>query len=85
LKADGKNAGIMVTDIHSEDWIGYSRLDFGDGVSVFNTRVASAAPNNAVIDVYVDGSDMFRNLPGKRIGVCLVKSPGGWQTWTDIS
>ncbi|MEJ2111267.1 MAG: glycoside hydrolase family 43 protein [Acidobacteriota bacterium] len=85
VKADGKNAGVMVTDIHNEDWIGYSQVDFRDGASVFKARVASVAPNNAAIDVYIDGSDMFRNLPGKRIGTCLVKPTGGWQNWRDIS
>jgi arabinoxylan arabinofuranohydrolase len=79
----GSRVGVTVTEIHDEDWIGYSQADFGDGVSRFRARVAAGSSAGGSIHIYVDGCDMFSNLPGVRIGSCSVSPTGGWQVWTD--
>lgn len=81
---DGKNAGVTVTDIHNEDWIGYSQVDFGDGVNGFTVQVASDAPEGGAIHLYIDGADVFSNLEGEQIGTCEIEPTGGWQKWTSI-
>ncbi len=81
----GARVGVTVTEIHDEDWIGYSQVDFADGAISFRARVAAGSATGGTIDVYVDGCDMFTNLQGLRIGSCLVSPTGGWQTWLDIA
>jgi arabinoxylan arabinofuranohydrolase len=81
---EGSRAGVTVSDIHDEDWIGYSQVDFAAGASTFRARVASEFAEGGVIAVYVDGTDLFSNLPGVRIGLCPVAATGGWQAWTEI-
>ncbi len=76
--------GVTVTDIHNEDWIGYSQADFGAGANRFRARVASASSQGGTIHLFVDGCDKFSNLPGTRIGSCTVSATGDWQAWTDI-
>jgi arabinoxylan arabinofuranohydrolase len=80
----GVRVGVAVTQIHDEDWIGYSQVDFADGATSFRARVAAGSAAGGTINVYVDGSDMFTNLQGVRLGACLVSPTGSWQTWTDI-
>jgi arabinoxylan arabinofuranohydrolase len=75
---------VTLTEIHNEDWVGYSQVDFGDGASRLLARVAAAASRGGSIQVYVDGCDVFSNLPGERIGSCSVGETGGWQNWLDI-
>jgi arabinoxylan arabinofuranohydrolase len=80
----GTQVGVAVTDIHDQDWIGYSQVDFGAGVTSFRARVASGCPSGGTIEVYVDGCDLFTNNPGLRVGTCPVGATGGWQVWTDV-
>ncbi|MFZ5895155.1 MAG: glycoside hydrolase family 43 protein [Myxococcota bacterium] len=81
----GVHAGVTVTQIDDQDWIGYSRVDFGSGATKVRARVAADASAGGDIQVWIDGSDMFTNLPGIRIGACQVKPTGGWQVWSDVS
>ncbi len=84
VQGDEAPGGVAVTEVQDGDWIGYSQVDFGSGVSTFAARVASDAPSGGSIEVFVDGCDMFTNLPGRKLGTCPVKGTGGWQTWTDV-
>jgi arabinoxylan arabinofuranohydrolase len=81
---DGTRVGVSVTHIHNGDWIGYSRVDFGDGATRFKARVASDSATGGSIDIYLDGCDRFANLPGELVGSCNVDATGGWQDWTDV-
>lgn len=81
----GARVGVTVTDIHDKDWIGYSQVDFGTGAKTFLAHVASGSSQGGTINVYVDGSDMFTNLPGTLIGECPISATGGWQSWTDVT
>lgn len=80
----GERVGVTVSDIHDEDWIGYSQVDFGDGATTFTAHVAADSARGGTIHVYVDGTDLFRDLPGQRIGSCEVGPTDGWQTWRDV-
>jgi arabinoxylan arabinofuranohydrolase len=80
----GQRVGVAVTEIHDEDWIGYSQVDFGGGASTFHARVASGATAGGTIHVYVDGSDVFSDLPGLHLGACTIAPTGGWQSWADV-
>lgn len=80
----GVRVGVNVTDIHTLEWTGYSQVDFGEGASTFLARVASASAGGT-IELYLDGCDLFTNLPGTHVGTCTVAPTGGWQTWTDVT
>ncbi len=80
----GTRVGVNVTDLQDGDWIGYSQVDFGAGASSFRARVASGSAVGGTIQVYIDGCDMFTDLPGTLIGICPVSGTGGWQVWADI-
>jgi arabinoxylan arabinofuranohydrolase len=80
----GERVGVTVTDIHDQDWIGYSQVDFAAGATSFHARAASDSATGGTIHVYVDGCDLFTNLPGQLVGTCSVDPTGGWQQWSDI-
>jgi arabinoxylan arabinofuranohydrolase len=84
VEVAGVRVGVMITDIHDEDWVGYSQVDFADGATSFQARVASGSAVGGMINLYVDGCDMFTTLPGVRVGSCQVSPTGGWQIWTDV-
>ena len=63
--------------------VAYSQVHIGAGATSFQARVAAGSPAGGTIDIYVDGCDMFANLPGIRVGSCVVSPTGGWQVWTD--
>ncbi|XXX74381.1 glycoside hydrolase family 43 protein [Sorangium sp. So ce134] len=81
----GKRVGVNVTDIHDQDWIGISQVDFGAGATGFQARVASGSAAGGTIEILVDGCDGFTETPGTVIGECAVSGTGGWQDWEDIS
>jgi len=81
---NGSRVGVNVTSLEDQDWIGYSQLDFGSGASAFNARVASAAAAGGVIEVYLDGCEVFTGQSGTLIGTCSVESSGGSQNWRDV-
>lgn len=82
VEEDGVRSGVAVTDVHDTDWIGYSQVDFGSGASLFRARVA--ANFGGAIHVFVDGADVFSDLPGNLVGSCLVLPTGGAQQWTTV-
>lgn len=81
FKATGATAGdVIITDIHNGDWIGYSQIDFGDGVSRFVADIQVVG--GGVLDIYLDGCDLFTNLQGTKIGSCTtnaIEASGQWQ------
>jgi arabinoxylan arabinofuranohydrolase len=83
-QAAAAGAGVAVTALGHQDWIGYSQLDFGVGVTSLHARVASGGSSAANLEVWLDGCDGFSALPGAVIGSCTVNPTGGVQTWTDV-
>ena len=79
---DSENAGVMVTDIHDQDWIGYSQVDFGESAKSFTASVASK--EGGTIHLFIDGTDLFTDLKGEQIATCKVESTGGPQKWDTI-
>ena len=53
-------------------------MDFGDGATSFQARVASNNASGGNIEIRLDKAD------GTKIGTCVVTSTGGWQTWADV-
>jgi len=80
----GTRTGVNLTDLHTLEWSGYSQVDFGAGATAFKARVASASAGGT-IEIYLDGCDLFTNLPGVHIGSCAVGSTGGWQAWVEVT
>ncbi len=79
----GARVGVAVTDIHDQDWIGYSQLDFGDGVSGFKARIA-AADGPSTIEISIDGCPAFNGAAGTWLGSCEVPATGGTEAWVDV-
>jgi arabinoxylan arabinofuranohydrolase len=79
----GKRVGVAVTALHDQDWIGYSQLDFGAGISAFEARVA-AATGPSTIDISLDGCPAFNGAAGTVLGSCEVPATGGRETWVDV-
>ncbi len=67
-----------LSHIRKGDWAAYKYLDFGEGVSSFEARVASLAEGGA-IELRLDRPD------GPIIGSCKVKHTGGWQLWETVT
>lgn len=80
----GETSGVAVTEIHNEDWIGYSQVNFGEGANVFNVKVASNAADGGTIHLFLNGCDVFSDLQGKQIGSCKVDSTKGEQKWKNF-
>ena len=66
----GKNIGF----IQNGDWVMYAGVDFGNGASAIEFRVASAT-EGGTIEIRLDRPD------GPLIGTCKVENTGGWQSW----
>lgn len=81
--AGGARVGVAVTELGAGDWIGYSQLDFGAGVTSFSARVASAS-SAASVEIWLDGCEAFTAQPGSVIGTCAVSPTGGVETWSDV-
>ncbi|HEX2925428.1 MAG TPA: carbohydrate-binding protein [Ruminiclostridium sp.] len=62
--------------IENGDYTVYSNIDFGSGVTGFETRVASATEGGN-IEIRLDSA------AGTLIGTCQVAATGDWQTWVD--
>jgi arabinoxylan arabinofuranohydrolase len=70
--------GMDVTSIQNGDYIKLKGVDFGDGASGFEARVASATSGGG-IELRLDG------VAGTLVGTCVVSGTGGWQAWTTKS
>ena len=69
--------GINISFINDGDHIKVKGVAFGDGVTSFHARVASAT-NGGAIELRLDAGD------GTVIGTYIVPSTGGWQTWITV-
>lgn len=68
--------GRNVSYIQNGDWIQVKGVDFKDGATEFEARVASNNANGGNIEIRLDG------VSGKLVGTLKVESTGGWQTYT---
>ncbi len=66
--------GIDVTAIENGDYIKVRGVDFGDGATSLELRVATTSSNSKV-EVRLDSQT------GKLVGTCALASTGGMQTW----
>lgn len=66
--------GIYVTNIENGDYIKVRSIHFRNGARKFEANVATASKGGR-IEIRLDGVD------GKLLGVCKVKSTGGWHNW----
>lgn len=71
---DCSEGGKDVAYIENGDYIGFKNVDFENGASSIDFRVASAG-NGGKITVKLGGPD------GKTIGECTVTNTSGWQTY----
>ncbi len=76
-----EGGGRMVSDIDSRDWIKMFGVDFGNGASAFEARVAS--PLGGTIEVRLD------SVNGTTVARLNVPATGGYDSWqtvnTDVS
>jgi hypothetical protein len=66
--------GECVGYVNGGDWVGYSGVNFGTGVVMFQARVATATEGGEI-------SIRLDSLDGPEIGRCVVGNTGGWQQW----
>ncbi|MEK7391848.1 MAG: glycoside hydrolase family 43 protein [Fibrobacterota bacterium] len=79
LKTFGSNpGGIYVDSINNGDYIKVKGVDFGNGATSFEARVASGG-NGGNIELHLDA------LTGSVVGTCAVSKTGGWQTWSSAT
>lgn len=60
--------------IENGDYVVYKSIDFGNGASRFNARIASAT-SGGNIEIRLD------SVSGSLIGTCPIPATGDWQTW----
>jgi len=70
--------GMNVCDIDEGDYIKVKGVDFGEGASFFEARVASAT-RGGNIEIRLDSPT------GTMAGTCAVLGTGDWQTWVTTS
>jgi len=68
------DGGLNVGFIEDGDWLKFTNLDFEDGATSFNARVASAT-SGGHIELHLD------SLNGELVSTCIVTGTGGWQSW----
>ena len=68
-------AGINVSSVNNGDYIKVREVDFQDGVTAFEARVASSA-GNAKIELHLDSQN------GTLLGTCDVSGASSWTTRT---
>ncbi|MDQ1701388.1 MAG: hypothetical protein QOF57_640, partial [Frankiaceae bacterium] len=71
--------GQDVGFITNGDWLGYTGIDFGSGLTNVTARIASGATISGTIEVHVD------SLTGPTVATVAVSPTGGWQTWTNAT
>ncbi|MFW5752002.1 MAG: glycoside hydrolase family 43 protein [bacterium] len=72
--ATNDKTGVYVTNINNGDYIKVRSVDFGKGAKKFKANVATDSKGGK-IEVRLDDVD------GELLGVCKIKSTGGWQKW----
>ncbi|MCX7949525.1 MAG: carbohydrate-binding protein, partial [Treponemataceae bacterium] len=68
---------MVVCDIDTGDWIGLSKVDFGEEGAQSITCNVSSTSEGGYIDIYLD------SLNGPRVGTVTVKNTGG--NWVERS
>lgn len=71
-------SGMNIGYVENGDYAVYKNIDFGNGATNFQARVASAE-NGGNIEIRLD------SINGKLIGTCPVTGTGDWQTWATVS
>ena len=71
--------GQDVGYIANGDWLGYTALDFGNGLTSVTARLASGASTGGTIQVHLD------SLTGPTVATITASPTGGWQTWTSTT
>ena len=72
------NQGYDISFIENGDYAVYQNMNFGNGASSFQARVASTN-SGGTIEIHLD------SLSGTLAGTCAVSGTGGWQTWVTKS
>ncbi len=70
--------GLNIAYIEDGDWVRFNSLDFENGATSFDVRVASET-NGGNIELCLDNPD------GVLVGTCTVNETGGWQSWETAS
>jgi arabinoxylan arabinofuranohydrolase len=70
--------GTMVTSINNNDWIRLLGVDFDNGATKFEARVASGS-NGGSIEIRTG------SRTGPLVGTLEVPSTGGWNTWQTLT
>jgi arabinoxylan arabinofuranohydrolase len=79
VKTEECNEGGMdVCNIENGDYIKVKGVDFGNGATSFDARVASAA-SGGTIEILLDSTT------GTLVGSCSVPGTGGWQNWMTVT
>lgn len=79
VKTEASSEGGMdLTSLENGDYIKLKSVDFAEGASSFDARVASAT-SGGNIEIRLDKID------GTLVGTCAVPGTGGWQTWSTKS
>lgn len=70
--------GTNIGTIKNGNWLKYDSVNFGNGASSLEARVASN---------YAGGNIELRlgSTTGKLIGTAIVSKTGGWQNWVDVT
>ena len=71
----GDNVGWLANG----DWTRYDRVDFGEGATEVDLRVASAVTTNGQLEMRLDSVD------GPRIASVAMPNTGGWQSWRTVT
>lgn len=67
--------GMNVTDIQNGDYINVKGVDFGEGATSLDVRIASAGSGGSI-------EVRLGSKTGTLVGTCAVSGTGGAQTWT---
>ncbi|MBN2738197.1 MAG: family 43 glycosylhydrolase [Spirochaetales bacterium] len=70
--------GMNLSNISNNDYLKVKGVDFGNGATSFDARVASAG-SGGKIEIRINSQS------GTLIGTCNVSGTGGWQNWQTVS
>lgn len=73
------NRGIIVTDIHSGDYIKVRDVDFGKNKATTIKAAVSSRYHGGKIEVHTDAQD------GELIATIIAPYTGEWENWTEVS
>ncbi|AGC67716.1 arabinoxylan arabinofuranohydrolase XynD [Thermoclostridium stercorarium subsp. stercorarium DSM 8532] len=77
--SEGNPAQRALTDIDNGDWIGLSKVDFGNkGASTFTAMVSNVSADS-IIEIHLDSVD------GKLVGTLAIPAGGGKPEWKEYT